>query len=397
MKSNELSWQFVIDFLTEEGKPPAYINILDTIVFDSINSLRPLFWIYTSEVGELCKYNLRDWAIPEIIANLMHLYNTNMLFSMYLVKLNNTRELLENPGSGKIICNELQAIQIFTYPYGLEKNLYVHFYSDEEDWCYELKGKDQTIITTNNPVNFRIKAVSGLIMSKLKQLKQYTISSIKILYYVDLHSHDPWLAGFEDCKFFVQFDLNRSLLPLRDIKTRSMHTKPKNINLPPTTKNLSRGSLMIRGRHLLAKSEKETTASFKSSQNLREIFFKTAYPQLNESFPILPASDSYYDTPCQGQFCKAQFIKIPKHDPSIRWTIPFYLIELGQKSNYSPFIHSDLRKIPEFLSPSNTSQKNLRKHHFIKETSVCLKCYIVYNNIREKQKSNKSDFFWKSK
>lgn len=60
MKNNSLGWLLLFDCLSEEGKKKARVRVLDTIVFDPMNSLRPLFWAYTSETGEICKLNLRD-------------------------------------------------------------------------------------------------------------------------------------------------------------------------------------------------------------------------------------------------------------------------------------------------------------------------------------------------
>jgi hypothetical protein len=239
-----------------------------------------------------------------------------------------------------------------------------------------------------NPINFRIKAVSGLILHKLKTINCYALVSIKILYQVDVYSKDPWVIGFSECIFEHSYSPPKTSNFIKENASISF-LRVKNIKLKQNLRELVKGTPMIRGKHLRILSKDKAKNRLSASVNVfKEEISRTVYPSLtDESYSkSLPIAENFYNQPCRGHFCKLESVKMPRFDQGLRCLIPFYLIEKGQRSDYSPFINPCLRKIP-------SSNKNIAKNtivftkiHYTKEVPVCLKCYIVYYNIKEKTK-----------
>ena len=388
MKNNSLGWLLLFDCLSEEGKKKARVRVLDTIVFDPMNSLRPLFWAYTSETGEICKLNLRDWAIAEIIDNVLHAYNSNS--TLIIIHTNGNRKTVIDPTHKNIICPTLHALQIFNKNFQLFPNLFVHEFSiSNEKNCYEIVNEEEVLVPFTNPVNFRIRAMTGLVILKLQELSRYNIISVKVLYYIDKKSFDPWLAGFSDCCAHKIFELENRFEIAKDIRIRTSLIK-KHINLNTSLKVLNQGTPIIRGKHFLSNSKGflnpkvENSGLSKTFYDVRKEISNTLNPSL-DYLSGLPGCNDFYGSPCRGQFCKLEMIRISKYDKSLRCLIPLYLIELANKSEYSPFINPSLRKIPNDFYQLGCSSSSVNTELYKKKVPVCLRCYIVYSNIKYKK------------
>lgn len=385
MKNTELSWLFLLDCLADEGKPPSYIRIIDTIVFDPLNSLRPLFWLYNTEAGQLRKHNLRDWTIPEIIDNVLHLYHSRPDSTLYVIHLNGRREVLENPTPNKIISNTLQAVQLFTRKMGMDRRMFANFYrSGSDDKCCYFDNSKEILVEITNPMHFRMRALTGIIISKLKNLGTYNFTSLKILYLADNFSHDPWLIGFEDCIADKSQNLSKSLNLIKEQKLGGSLLRGSSFKYKENPKTLTKGTPMIRGKHIRIKSDEKMLALSKSAYNLNDEISKTLHPSLENSMSKLPIAHSFYQAQCRGQFCKLELVKIPKFDYGVRCLVPLYLIELAQKSDYSPLVYPSLRKVPPDLRNLHGNNTAFRKLQYKKEVPVCLKCYVVYFNVKRK-------------
>ena len=399
LSKTELSWVFLYDTLTEEGRAASHIRAIDTIFFDHLNSMRPLFWLYNSESGDLCKYNLRDWTTPEIIDNIMHVYQSSTSPTLIQVCHDGSRHIILNPDAGALINYNVLALQLFTCPYELEKNIFVNYrHSNGDERCYQLENHQEKALEYTNPVVFRMKATSRLILSRLKCLNSYSMRSCKILYYVDKYAHDVWLAGFAEC-YAEKVEntgtgINESNSHGRITsqiklvsKTRVLDKEFISFAREKTWLKLTKGTPIIRGSRILSLNKDKRGLLKKSFNSVQDEISKTFYPQLDCSLSFLPISDGNYAEPCRGNFCKLEMIKIPRYDESVRCLVPFYLLEMALKNNYSPYINPSLRKITN--STSHKSNTAFRRFHFIKEVPVCLKCYVVYNNIESKIKRKK--------
>ena len=60
-------WKTVLESLASRGKPPPSIRVLDTVVFDSENKLRPIKWFYTNSYGLVEVRSVRHLAQASII------------------------------------------------------------------------------------------------------------------------------------------------------------------------------------------------------------------------------------------------------------------------------------------------------------------------------------------
>lgn len=382
MNEHPVSWMFLYESLTEEGKPPAHVRVVETIVFDCVNSMRPLFWIYNSDSGELCKYNLRDWTTPEIIDNVLHVYHSHPNAVLMRVHQNGLREVIPSPDPNKLLSHSMTAIQLYTNKNSLDLDMIVHKYSiDGEEKCYSFVKNEEKVLGNEHPAVFRVKAMSGLIFAKIRELRSYYLCSVKVLYYLDQYSHDPWLIGFEDC-----FIGKNGLLPSAYQKKRQAIDKPRNFS-----STLVKGTPMIRGSRInLSMEHTKGHRQTRSIGNFKDEAIKTFYPQIDSKATILPIYNNTNITSCQGQFCTLESVKLPKFDKKFRCFIPFYLLEMASKSKYSPFINPGMRKVPTLLNEfPDAKKKLLNKIHFIKQVPVCLKCYVVYNNIQSTIKKNK--------
>ena len=383
MKNTALSWPFLYESLTETDQSPSYIRAIETIVIDNLHSLRPLFWIYTTNTGELCKWNLREWTISEIIDNVLKIYYFNPESILILLHYNGEREIIQKPDTKMLLRNTIHAIQLFLFPFGLEENIFVHSYcNNSQEKCYEIQQGSERLIEMTNPVQFRMRALSGLILRGLKQIGIFNIISIKILYYIDKKFKDPWLLGFTDCLTDKITNMIKSKSITKVNRCSSLFIKRNNSFV------LTKGTPMIRGSHInIEKDNRKELSLIQSKFNVKDELSKTFYPKLNNPISNLPVTDKYYGEHCRGNFCNMEMIKMPKYDQSLRSLVPLYLIELSLKSEYSPFVYPDLRKIPGKLT--GFSSAKYKKLNFMKKVPVCFKCYVVYININTKQKRNK--------
>jgi hypothetical protein len=380
----ELNWVYLFDYLSDEGSIASHIRVVDTLIFDPINSLRPLFWVYTSETGQICKYNLRDWTVPEIIDNVLNVYNKHKHATLIHIPLNGLRVTIESPTANNIVLHNLQAIQLYTHRYKLDSRIFFHYFAvDKEEKVYFIENAKENLVEIMNPIHFRIKAASRLMIHRLKQLNCYSLVSIKMLYNVDQCS-DPWLIGFSDCFFEHILGPSKSISLIKESPAGSISVK--NFNLRRGNRELIKGTPMIRGTNLRIKSMINSKNLSFSGISIKEELSKTIIPALGEQEHSLPVVDSLYNIPCRGQFCNFEMPRLTKFDKNLRCLIPFYLLEKGQKSDYSPFINPALRKLPTISHHSISSSQLFKKLHYTKQVPVCLKCFIIYYNIKEKNK-----------
>lgn len=397
MKNGERSWVSLLDLLTEGRKCLVHLRVIDTIVFDNLNSLRPLFWIYTNEEGIVQKRNLREWTITEILDNILHVLKRNQNTKIIKILDTGERAIIESLKYETIITKSLKAIQVFNGPYCLNLDMIVHDYTVDEEKVYYSDQGHVRLIEMTNPINHRVKAMTGLILYYLNKNSAFKFERIQLFYYADQQFSDPWLAGFgETC-------LKQEPSPKRtEIKSFSKSYSKFPAKDSQEWRSFSKGTPIVRGRQIANYSEfskanitferftkLEQPEKFDKSMNpdnFESEMKKTVHPTL-DSNPPFPTDPSLYSLPCHGHFCKLESIKLPKSDPDLRCQVPFYLIEVGQRSTNSPYINPDLRKIPIKIKQSfPKSQKFLnRRILFQKQATVCLKCFVVYNNIKAKK------------
>ena len=374
------NWISLLDSITENSQPQ--LRLLDTIIFDNFNTLRPIFWVFTNEEGRLQKNNLREWTTPEIIDNILHVYNKNPNTLIFKVSQSGNREVILNPKHENLISHSLKSVQIFNCNIKLKPELIVHSFSDmSEEKVYISENSTETLIEMTNPINHRVKAMSRLFLFTFKKVLSYPIKSVKFLYYVDSHYNDPWLAWVSD----IIIEKPEILKPATRNISRSFSRLPTS-ELKREWRTFDKGTPIIRGRNIRIVLEKNKPS--KSVEKVDVEIQNTLHPGLDESFNFLPTLQKFYRVGCRGQFCNMESIKMPKYDLDLRCLVPIYLVEMAQKSGNSPYINSNLRKIPREFKRDLDFRPFNKKFHFSKQVPVCLKCYIVYYNIKNKEKLN---------
>lgn len=73
-------WKTVLESLASRGKPPPSICVLDTVVFDSENKLRPLKWFYTNSYGLLQVRSVRHLPQASIISSFLKAIGGGLVF-----------------------------------------------------------------------------------------------------------------------------------------------------------------------------------------------------------------------------------------------------------------------------------------------------------------------------
>lgn len=371
-----LNWITVLDALTENFQPR--FRILDTIVFDNLNTLRPLFWVFTSPSGCLQKNNLREWTAPEIVDNILHVFNKNPNTLIFKINQTGERDMILSPKHENLIVHSLRAIQIFKGSMKIKPELIIHNIPEIGEESLYFYGKSgNTLIEMTNPVNYRAKAMSGLILYNIRKSTKFTIKSAKLYYYASSQFNDLWLAWVSN---IVQEKQELAPKPATRNLSRSYSRLPY-YEHKHEWRTFSKGIPIIRGRNI--QMFNEPNKMNKSVEKIETELKNSLHPGLDESLKLLPAVQDSYGVHCRGQFCKMESIRISKYDLNLRCMVPLYLIEMGQKSGNSPYINSSLRKIPKAFVKDLGFKMFNKKIHFSKKVPVCLKCYIVYYNIKK--------------
>lgn len=370
----------LLDSLTENSQP--HLRLLDTIIFDNFNTLRPLYWVFTNEDGRLQKNNLREWTAPEIIDNILHVYNKSPNTLIFKVSQSGNREVVVNPKHENLISHSLKSVQIFNCTIRLRPELIVYSITEQDkEKLYFCENFTETLIEMTNPISHRVKAMSGLLLYTFKKALGYPIKSAKFFYYVDSHYNDPWLAWVSE----IILEKPETLKPVSRNISRSYSRLPTN-EQKREWRTFNKGTPMIRGRNI--KIVKGKNKASKSVEKVDVEIQNTLHPGLDEGVKFLPTLQNFYGIGCRGQFCKMESIKMPKYDLDLRCLVPMYLVEMAQRSGNSPYINSNLRKIPKDFKRDLDFRPFNRKFLFSKQVPVCLKCYIVYYNIKYKEKLN---------
>lgn len=370
-----LNWVTVLDAMTENFQPR--FRILDTIVFDNLNTLRPLFWVFTLPTGCVQKNNLREWTAPEIVDNILHVCNKNPNTLVFKISQTGERDLILSPKHENLVVHSLKAIQIYKGSVKIKPELIVHNIPEiGEESLYLYGNSGNTLIEMTNPISFRAKAMSGLIIYTIRKSTNFTIKSAKFFYYASSQFNDLWLAWVSN---ILQEKPEPSSKPATRNLSRSYSRLPHH-ELKHEWRTFSKGIPIIRGRHI--KVPNKSSKMNKSVGKVEVELKNSLHPGLDESLKLLPIVQDYYGVQCRGQFCKMESIRMTKYDLSLRCLIPMYLIEMGQKSGNSPYINSSLRKIPKAFDKDLEFKRFNKKIHFSKKVPVCLKCYIVYYNIK---------------
>jgi hypothetical protein len=327
----------------------------------------------------LQKNNIREWTTPEIIDNISNVMNKNKNTKIFKILSNGERLVLSSASIETVTSGHLKALQVFNGPSGLRPELIVHDYSEDEEKIYTFEGNHQRLIEMSNPLSHRVKALTGLTRFYIGKAVAFKIHRIRFLYYVDQFS-DPWLAGFSEVFVEKTEKISKSL---KKNFSRS-YSKIPTSQISKEWRMFSKGTPIVRGQPVVANDSLKVN---KSLQKVGKEMNSTLYPGLSDSLKTFPIEKELYGDPCHGDFCSLKSIKIPKFDESLRCKVPFYLIEKGQKNTNSPFIHLSLLRLPKkLLNLQEKSSKLLKKRVFhTKKVPVCLKCFIVYYNIKNKQ------------
>lgn len=211
-------WTYIIETLIQ-AKADLKIRFTDTIIFDILDSFKPLIWVYTNKRGFLDHRSLRGLSLDDIIDSFDKIMRINARHphldwleygKAVIIKRDGIRGMIDINQLNALEENifEIQALQLYIFD-SINFDKYIYTYEIRSDNKTQNDRIFRKTPSNNNEedvlecwdevIKSNIKSESVLIFKTFETLSKMRIVTITMIFNIEIDNKRPWFCGAENC------------------------------------------------------------------------------------------------------------------------------------------------------------------------------------------------------